>query len=101
MAHAIQRLISGDLEEGGIQESSVDYDKTFRRVGQGHVVKGLIVSVSPKEVVVDIGFKSEGIIPAHEFDSLQTLKIGDEIEVLLEETEDERGRVVLSKRKAE
>ena len=102
MAHAIQRLTKHrDIEDGELQASMVDYEGTFGKIGQGHVVKGRIVSVSPKEVVVDIGFKSEGIIPAHEFDALATLKPGDEIEVLLEETEDPNGRVLLSRRKAE
>lgn len=102
MAHEIQRLFSTtEIEEGDMKASAVDYEQTFRRIGQGHVVKGMIVSIGPKEVVVDIGFKSEGIIPAHEFDTLSALKVGDVIEVLLEETEDKNGRVVLSKRKAE
>ena len=102
MAHAIQRLGSSqDFEEGVFPASSVNYDLTFRQIGPGHVVKGTIISVSPKEVVVDVGFKSEGVIPAHEFDSLASLKIGDVVEVLVEQTEDESGRVVLSRRKAE
>jgi small subunit ribosomal protein S1 len=90
-----------DLEEGQEAPVGIDYEQTFRKIGPGHVVKGMIVSVSPKEVIVDIGFKSEGIIPAHEFDSLDTLKVGDVVEVLLEETENETGRIVVSKRKAE
>ena len=90
-----------DLEEGQEAPPGIDYEQTFRKIGPGHVVKGCIVSVSPKEVIVDIGFKSEGIIPAHEFDSLETLNVGDIVEVLLEETENETGRIVVSKRKAE
>ena len=102
MAHGIQRLFLSEDSEGNSGEiPAVDYEQTFHRIGQGHVVKGRVTAVSAKEVIVDIGFKSEGIIPAHEFDSLSSLKPGDEIEVLLEETENEHGRVVLSKRKAE
>lgn len=102
MVHAIQRFTSHDEhEEGQPQQSGVDYEQTFRKIGPGHVVKGHVISITTKDVVVDIGFKSEGVIPAHEFDSLATLNIGDEIEVLLEETEDQSGRIVLSKRKAE
>ncbi|MBI2095291.1 MAG: 30S ribosomal protein S1 [Candidatus Omnitrophica bacterium] len=102
MAHGIQRLfVSEEPEEQAGEISAVDYEQTFHRVGQGHVVKGRVTAVNAKEVIVDIGFKSEGIIPAHEFDSLVSLKPGDEVEVLLEETENEHGRVVLSKRKAE
>ncbi len=102
MAHAIQKLASHDEhEEEQPQGSTVDYEQTFRKIGPGHVVKGHVIAITQKDVVVDIGFKSEGVIPAHEFDSLATLKVGDEIEVLLEETEDQSGRIVLSKRKAE
>src|SRR3989338_11441775 len=102
MAHGIQRLFtSEDPESAGHVQSSINYEWTFKRIGEGNVVKGNIISITPKEVVVDIGFKSEGVIPAHEFDSLQSLKVGDEIEVLLEETEDLQGRIVLSRRKAE
>lgn len=95
----IQRLST--LDEFEPQSSAVDYESTFRKIGLGHVVKGAVISISPKEVVVDIGFKSEGVIPAYEFDQLASLKIGDEVEVLLEETENEKGQVVLSKKKAE
>lgn len=102
MAHGIQRLfLMEDSEDGQLSQSSIDYDRTFKRIGEGNVVKGFIISINEKEVVVDIGYKSEGVIPAHEFDSIQSLKVGDEIEVLLEETEDIKGRIVLSRRKAE
>ena len=102
MVHGIQRLISPeDIEEGKDAGSMIDYEQTFRKIGPGQVVKGHVIRVTAKDVIVDIGFKSEGIVPAHEFDSLATLKVGDEIEVLLEETENESGRIVVSKRKAE
>ncbi len=101
LKHGIQRLFVQDEEGGESAPSSVDYDQTFLKIAQGNIVKGRIISIGPKEVLVDIGFKSEGTIPAHEFDSLESLKIGDELEVLLEETENDHGRIVLSKRKAE
>ncbi len=102
MAHGIQRLISQeDLEEMGGTALEIDYERTFGKIGAGHVVKGMVVSVSAKEVVVDIGYKSEGIVASHEFDNLATLKAGDEVEVLVEETEDVNGRIIVSKRKAE
>jgi small subunit ribosomal protein S1 len=90
-----------EFDDQPVQSSAVDYDQTFKSIKQGNVVKGVIVSIGPKGVVIDIGFKSEGMVPAHEFDSLENLKVGDELEVLLEETEDPTGRVVLSKKKAE
>ncbi len=103
MLKEIERFSLLDDERDNTKSSGfeIDYNQTFHRFGQGHVIKGRIVSVSTKDVIVDIGFKSEGVIPAHEFDSLASLKIGDEIEVLLEETENDKGRIVLSRRRAE
>jgi len=67
----------------------------------GNIVKGHIIEVRPKEVLVDIGYKSEGVIPANEFEDIKTVKVGDEIDVLIEKLEDKEGMVVLSKEKAE
>ncbi len=67
----------------------------------GEIVKGTIIEVRPKEVLVDIGYKSEGVIPAVEFEDIKTVKVGDEIDVLIEKLEDKDGMVVLSKEKAE
>jgi small subunit ribosomal protein S1 len=68
---------------------------------EGSIVKGRIIDIRPNEVLVDIGYKSEGVIPANEFRNCPDLKIGDEVEVLLEKLEDEDGMVVLSKEKAD
>ena len=67
----------------------------------GNIVKGAIIEVRPKEVLVDIGYKSEGVISANEFEDIKTVKVGDEIDVLIEKLEDREGMVVLSKEKAE
>src|SRR6267142_2213875 len=67
----------------------------------GNIVKGTIIEVRPKEVLVDIGYKSEGVISGGEFEDLKTVKVGDEIDVLIEKLEDKDGMVVLSKEKAE
>jgi small subunit ribosomal protein S1 len=71
------------------------------RFAMGQIVKGTVIEVRPKEVLVDIGYKSEGVIPASEFDDIKTVKIGDEVDVLIEKLEDKEGMVVLSKEKAE
>src|SRR5918992_4143136 len=71
------------------------------RFASGEIVKGTIIEVRPKEVLVDIGYKSEGAIPANEFDDIKTVKVGDEIDVLIEKLENKDGMVVLSKEKAE
>jgi small subunit ribosomal protein S1 len=67
----------------------------------GNIVKGTIIEVRPKEVLVDIGYKSEGVISANEFEDIKTVKVGDQIDVLIEKLEDKEGMVVLSKEKAE
>src|SRR6202522_1565939 len=67
----------------------------------GQIVKGIVIEVRPKEVLVDIGYKSEGVVPGNEFDDIKTVKIGDEVDVLIEKLEDKEGMVILSKEKAE
>jgi small subunit ribosomal protein S1 len=67
----------------------------------GNIVKGHIIEVRPKEVLVDIGYKSEGVISGSEFEDIKVVKVGDEIDVLIEKLEDKEGMVVLSKEKAE
>jgi small subunit ribosomal protein S1 len=67
----------------------------------GNIVKGTIIEVRPKEVLVDIGYKSEGVISANEFEDIKTTKVGDQVDVLIEKLEDKEGMVVLSKEKAE
>ncbi len=79
----------------------VDYEKSITHFEEGQIVKGKIVAVTPKEVIVDIGYKSEGIIPKSEFRSADEIEIGKEIDVLLESKENEDGMVVLSKEKVE
>jgi small subunit ribosomal protein S1 len=69
--------------------------------GQGSIVKGTIIEVRPKEVLVDIGYKSEGVISGGEFEDIKAVKVGDQIDVLIEKLEDKEGMVVLSKEKAE
>src|SRR5918998_6430901 len=74
--------------------------KSFRDFKEGSIVKGRILEIRAREVMVDIGYKSEGIIPAHEFEDVDALEVGDEVEVLLERLENDEGMVVLSKEKA-
>src|SRR6201986_1125116 len=74
--------------------------KSLRDFKEGSMVKGRILEIRPREVLVDIGFKSEGVIPASEFDDMNEVEVGDEVEVLLEKLENEDGMVVLSKEKA-
>jgi small subunit ribosomal protein S1 len=71
------------------------------RFAQGEIVKGTVIELRPKEVLVDIGYKSEGIIPLNEFLDAASLKVGDEVDVLIEKLENKDGTVVLSHEKAE
>ena len=80
------------------------YDVSFKNFAEGEVVKGVVLQVSESEVIVDVGYKSEGIIPLDEFRDETgkiSIKVGDMVDVLLEKTEDKEGYVVLSKEKAE
>ena len=71
------------------------------RFAAGEIVKGTIIEVRPKEVLVDIGYKSEGVIAGVEFEDIKAVKVGDIIDVLIEKLEDKEGMVVLSREKAE
>jgi len=80
------------------------YDTSFRSIAEGEVVKGTVLRVTASEVVVDVGFKSEGMISLEEFLDEKgevTVQAGDIVDVLLERTEDRDGHVVLSREKAE
>jgi small subunit ribosomal protein S1 len=80
------------------------YDTSFRNIAEGEVVKGTVLKVTASEVIVDVGYKSEGIIAVSEFldeTGQVTVEAGDLVDVLLERTEDREGYVVLSREKAE
>jgi small subunit ribosomal protein S1 len=67
---------------------------------EGSIVKGHILEKRPKEFLIDIGYKSEGVVSASEFDNPEEIQVGDEVEVLLERLENDQGMVILSKQKA-
>lgn len=77
------------------------YESTMGKITQGEIVKGKIVFIGQNEVVLDIGFKSEGTVPINEFPNIKELKIGDEVEVFLESIEDKDGQLVLSRKRAD
>jgi len=77
------------------------YAQSLRVITEGQIVKGKIIAVNAQDVVVDIGFKSEGSIDKMEFPDPQGLQVGDEVEVFVENVEDEQGMVILSKHKAD
>ena len=86
----------------GVSKEELDkaYDETLNKVADHQVVEGKVISVDKKEVVVNIGYKSDGIIPAGEFRYNPELKEGDVVEVYVETAEDKKGQLVLSHKKA-
>ena len=94
-----------EFENGSHAEASKNdltkaYDETLNKIQEHQVVEGTVISVDKKEVVVNIGYKSDGIIPASEFRYNPDLKPGDKVEVYVENQEDKRGQLVLSHKKA-
>ena len=81
-------------------EQEKAYDATLGRVNENEVVDGTVISIGKREVVVNIGYKSDGIIPVNEFRYNPDLKVGDTVEVYVENQEDKRGQLVLSHKKA-
>lgn len=77
------------------------YDNTISEFVEGEVVVGKIIAIGTKEVSVDIGFKSEGVIPIEEFNDPSSLQVGQDIEVYLDTVEDSEGQLILSRKKAE
>ncbi|MBR0072427.1 MAG: 30S ribosomal protein S1 [Bacteroidales bacterium] len=76
------------------------YEKTFNQITEQEIVEGTIVAITDREVVVNIGFKSDGVIPASEIRYNPELKVGDKIEVYVESQEDSNGQLILSHKKA-
>ena len=79
------------------------YEETFRNFEEGSIIEGRVVAIIKDKVVVDIGYKSEGIIPTDQFsnEELQALKVNDRMQVYIEEREDAEGNLILSKEKAD
>jgi len=115
---ATTRLVHEDLSEDGaavgLKELDPDeesasamgqwlqmYEDSLKDLEEGEIVRGRVLKIDEKEVTVDVGFKSEGVIPVEEFPDLEGVKVGDEIEVFLEKTENQDGLVVLSKQRAD
>jgi small subunit ribosomal protein S1 len=76
------------------------YGNTLAQVSEKEVVKGTVVGISDREVILNIGFKSDGLVPTSEFRDMPDLKVGDEVEVYVENQEDAQGQLILSRKKA-
>ena len=82
------------------EELTKAYDDTLNKVSEHQVVDGKVISIDKKEVIVNIGYKSDGIIPSSEFRYNPDLKVGDTVEVYVENAEDKKGQLILSHKKA-
>ncbi len=99
-----KRRMNVDLSQFSTVDSSEMekmYAETIQNFTEGSIIKGSVLEVRNNEVLVDIGYKSEGVIPGTEFEDLSQLKPGDTFDVLLDQIEDEDGMVILSKEKAD
>ncbi|WP_158858663.1 30S ribosomal protein S1 [Lunatibacter salilacus] len=76
------------------------YDNTLNEITEKEVIKGTVVGINDKDVIINIGFKSDGLVPLSEFRDLEGLKIGDEVDLFIEEQENSLGQLVLSRKKA-
>ena len=82
------------------EELEKAYDNTLNKVGNNEVVEGTVIGMNKREVIVNIGYKSDGIIPTSEFRYNPELTIGDKVEVFIENQEDKKGQLILSHKKA-
>ncbi len=82
------------------EELTKTYDETLNKINDNEVVVGHVTSMNKREVVINIGYKSDGVVPMNEFRYNPDLKVGDEVEVYIESQEDKKGQLLLSHKKA-
>jgi len=97
----LSRAVEKEYSPEEFEQNLKMYEPTLRDIQEGEIVKGRVMGVTREDVIVDVGFKSEGIIPVAEFTEPINIKVGDEIEVYLDAIEDQDGQLVLSKQKAD
>ena len=98
---SIEELEKPEYDQAQFDEFMALYEESISGIKEGQIVKGTVVSIGPSEVMVDIGFKSEGAVSIKEFSDPESIEAGQEIDVFLEDVEDQDGQVVLSKQKAD
>jgi small subunit ribosomal protein S1 len=98
----LKPVFQDDEEAGELSKDLLDmYEQSFKEIDEGEIVKGRVVKVTETDILIDVGFKSEGIVSLSEFGDNPTVRVGDEIEVFLEKMENQDGLVVLSKQRAD
>jgi len=90
----------GNYNDAERQKLEEQYSGTFNQITQGEIVKGTVVSINNKDVVLNVGYKSDGFVSFTEFRDLPDLKVGDSVDVFVETQEDENGQLVLSRKRA-
>ena len=90
----------GNYSEAERSKLEEQYAGTFNQINQGEIIEGVVVSINNKDVVLNVGFKSDGLVAKTEFRDLPELKIGDTVDVFVESQEDANGQLVLSRKRA-
>src|SRR5687768_17340660 len=101
---AMMTAESDTLDASEYQKLLEMYDESMRNLTEGEIVLGKVIGITSNSVIVDVGYKSEGLVPIEEFTDREgrlTVEIGEEVDVLLEKTEDMEGHVLLSRQKAQ
>ncbi len=96
-----EAVIDREYGEAEYNDLKKLYEGSMGKISEGEIVRGRVVHIRDNEVSVDIGFKSEGVVPLGEFTNKDDLKVGDEIEVFLESVENKDGQLVLSRKRAD
>ncbi len=99
--NTLEAVADREYNEAEYNDLKKLYEGSMGKISEGEIVKGRVVHIGDSDVSVDIGFKSEGIVPLAEFTSPDDLKIGDEVEVFLESVENKDGQLVLSRKRAD
>lgn len=90
----------GNYSEAERSKLEEQYAGTFNQINQGEIIEGVVVSINNKDVVLNVGFKSDGLVAKTEFRDLPDLKVGDTVDVFVESQEDANGQLVLSRKRA-
>jgi small subunit ribosomal protein S1 len=98
---SVEELEAPEYNEEQFNEMMALYDETLAEIDEGQIVSGVVLAIEDREVLVDVGFKSEGSIPVDEFGGPENVTIGESVDVFLESIENQDGQIVLSKSKAD
>ncbi|MCK5489886.1 MAG: S1 RNA-binding domain-containing protein, partial [Gemmatimonadetes bacterium] len=98
---SVEMLEGGEYSSDEYDEMMALYEDTLSEIAEGEIVKATVLRKTDSAVILDVGFKSEGLVPLDEFRDPESIEPGDEVEVFLESLEDQEGVVVLSKKKAD